>query len=901
MPVIISKNAAGQSEIEADIPRIVAGYREKSDMARQTRGDLNKQGWDLYHGRQDWSHKQKYQSKEFLPDLPIAIEQFAGVIERALTDFGDWFEIEPVMGGYDDMVQQLLLDPITLAKLLAHCLARLWMPGNQADTAYGFPTMIADATKLGIIEAIVTLKVYGVDAEEPRFRLERAVTEEVRDLGNGYELVYPVLTQVVGRAVARTFRLAIEPVPWEDFFPDPSGLNIYDIHEVTRGIHELRENPDYDPEALDLLEAQRLQSAEAEQEKRRRSGQDDAGLDDLLKVRVRECWGDIVDPRTGRILERNVLVTTVDDTTLLRPPTPNPFWHGKRPFVKSPLIRVPLSVVHKALLDHAGPMAKLMNEVMNLMIDGGMSATWGVRQIRPDMMESPEEVSDGVPQGYTAVLKPNAPHDAKFLERVDSGEMPEYTVNVFNRIERSFQMGMMVPDLKMGQLPPRQVKACVPMYSEALTREGWRKYHELSIGQEILALDPATGELKWTPILALYKHEAAETVQYKNSQWEVVCTPNHKWVAQQYDYHKRELKPERTLKPIAEYNNGAVIQTTPTLPAPDGSGVTFTELPDLLQRENLPELVLQMTSAQRAAFIMGMMAGEGFKRDEEVEHPQMVFTQKDGPVFDAFRLACFLEGIRTSATTNTYTDGRNGQTYTKRHAMLFYHSGVWVQSLKRSDAGVQPVWCPQTQYKTWVMRQGDTITITGNTEVVESMAAVGSLFETIVARLEDSLIAPTLELAWQVIWQHLGDFTAPELVQVLGPRRAILLARMTPAERFVRMAQAVKFKVKGLRAVMGQAREYMKHVSFLQLLFQNPALAAAFDREYSVVKLLKQVMKSVQIDPAALEKDEGVGPELNPVLLAGGQGSPAALPEGGEIEQAMAPANPTGERGVQTP
>ena len=648
MVEILSKGDEGRTESEILIQRIVAAYRDKSERARRTRADLNKTNWDLYHGRQDWTHKTKYQSKEFLPDLPIAVEQISGVIERALGDFTDWFEIMPVTGGYDDPIQQLLLDPASLSKLLTHVLSRLWIPGNHPETAYNFPTLIADAVKLGILEAVITLKVYGVDAEEPRFRLERAVVGEGQTVHPaGYVITYPVMRDVVQQTVSKTFRLCIEAIPLEDFFPDPSGLDLYDIHEVTRSIFELKANGDYDPDVLDLLESKMLQNAEADHERRRRSGEDQT-TEDWGLVRVRECWGDIIDKQSGEILEQNVLVTTVGDTYLLRPPTPNPFWHGKRPFVKAPLLRVPFSTVHKALLDHAGPMAKLMNEVMNLMIDGGLASVWGTRQIRPDLMEHPEEVSDGVPQAYTAVLKPHVPDGAKFIERVDEGgQVPQYAFEVFHRIERSFQSGLATPDLAMAQLPPRQVKA---------------------------------------------------------------------------------------------------------------------------------------------------------------------------------------------------------------------------------------------------------------TEIVEVMNARGGLFEAIIARLEDALITPTLELAWQVVWQHLGDFATPELVQILDPRRALILQRMSPAERFVRMAQSVKFRVSGLRAILGRARDYQKLVAFMQTLGVNPAMAAAFDQRYSITKLLAQLMKAISIDPTALEKAPGAGPEMPMQLLAGNAGTPSNRgQEGGEIEAAMAETNPEGERGVQTP
>lgn len=647
MPEIIVKGDGGRSQSEVDIARIVDGYRQRSERARRSRIALNKENWDLYHGRQDWSHKQKHQSKEFLPDLPMAVEQIAGVIEKALSDQSDWFDVEPLPGFADDAIQKALLDAVTLRKLLAYCLSRLYTRGNYPETGHNFALLMADAIKMGLAEAVIVLKVYGILDTQTQYGLEMVPVQREGQTQDGETILYTVETERVRRIPVQRFRLAIDLIPWEDFFPDPSGLNLYDIHEVTRPIHELYTNPSYDPAVIEEIENQARQDAEAAKAKRDRGGEDDFSDESTPTVRVRECWGDLIDPDTGELLAPNVLVTTAG-TRLLRPPQENPLWHGRRPFVKAPLIRVPLSTVHKAILDHAGPMARLMNELTNLMIDGGFAATWGTRQVRPDLMETPEEISDGIPQGYTAVLKPGVPENTKFLERVDEGQVPEFAAVMLARIERSFQVSMATPDLKLGVLPPRQVKA---------------------------------------------------------------------------------------------------------------------------------------------------------------------------------------------------------------------------------------------------------------TEVVEAMQASSGLFESLIAHGENGLVTPTLELGWLTIWQYLDNFTEPELVQILGPDRAAILQSLSPAARFVRLAQSVRFRVTGLRATVGRMQEYQKLMALLQTLGINPAFAAAFDAKYSVQKFFAAVVKSLGIDPTTLEKPPGAPPELNPALL-GGPGGGSAGGTGGpesEIEAGYAAANPGGQRGSQFP
>ena len=44
------------------------------------------------------------------------------------------------------------------------------------------------------------------------------------------------------------------------------------------------------------------------------------------RVKIWECWGNVVDRTTGMIIHENVVWTVADDRFLIRKPTPNPFW-----------------------------------------------------------------------------------------------------------------------------------------------------------------------------------------------------------------------------------------------------------------------------------------------------------------------------------------------------------------------------------------------------------------------------------------------------------------------------------------------------------------------------------------------------------------------------------------------
>lgn len=663
---LLSYNGEGQLGSEQAIADAVAEYRRLSYQSRWTRSSRNKENWDFYHGRQDWSHKMKHQSKDFMPDFPMAIERIGLTFAQPFAETEDWFDATNIGIG------PAAFDPVTTRKLLQFYLNRLYLPGEYTDRARTFAIVMEDAAKMATIEAMATFKVYAKRCQRFAFMLESA--NPLSDVSD-----YSELDITVQQVEVPTLRLAIDLIPWEDFFPDTSGNNLYDIHEKYTTLSSLRDNPDYDEKVVDSLVnsagGTTIGGSMPDFEKRRRSDQDDPGGNRLNGPRIREVWGAIIDLRDGkRLLPPNQLLTLTTDGKFLRPPVNNPFWHGRRPFVKVPLLRVPLSETHKSLADHAVPVARAMNELDNLMLDGAIASVWGTRQFDPNIIENPEEVEDGIPQGYTATLKAGVEPGKKFLEKVAEGEIPQYAIEMQRQKSSQFQTATALPETAQGNLPQRQVKA--------------------------------------------------------------------------------------------------------------------TELQ-------------QVSSAS-----LGFFGGQ----------------------------AAFFE-----------------------------------------NAGVVPV----------------------------------------------------LELSWLTLWQYVDDFLEPEVVQIIGPERALVLQSMPTAERFVMMAQAVRFDVKGLRQLQQSQEMFARLTTFLQSLGVNPALLMAFDSKYDLVPYLDDMMKSMRLDPSRYEKKPGafmLTPEMAGIapadagpLPAGGIGGgsrgtgpggpTSATPTapgtrgtgaaGSEIEGAMTDTNPSGFRGGQ--
>jgi len=123
------------------------------------------------------------------------------------------------------------------------------------------------------------------------------------------------------------------------------------------------------------------------------------------------------------------------------------------------MIRVPFSVWHKALFDHASSLNLALNELYNLMLDGGIGAVWGITQLRANMVDNPEALSGGIPQGMVIKVKDELPAGTKVMESCVTSVVPQEEMAMFGVTTSEFTSAALSNELSMGQLPSRPVKA----------------------------------------------------------------------------------------------------------------------------------------------------------------------------------------------------------------------------------------------------------------------------------------------------------------------------------------------------------------------------------------------------------------------------------------------------------
>lgn len=94
---------------------------------------------------------------------------------------------------------------------------------------------------------------------------------------------------------------------------------------------------------------------------------------------------------------------------------------------------------------------------------------------------------------------------------------------------------------------------CVPLDSEILTRRGFKRYDELTIGEEVLAYDVEQDQCVWTPLQRVVTYENAPLVRLYGKWFEAFCTSEHTWpicyksVSNEKVYEYRKLRETNQL------------------------------------------------------------------------------------------------------------------------------------------------------------------------------------------------------------------------------------------------------------------------------------------------------------------------------------------------------------------
>lgn len=245
---------------------------------------------------------------------------------------------------------------------------------------------------------------------------------------------------------------------------------------------------------------------------------------------------------------------------------------------------------------------------------------------------------------------------------------------------------------------------CVPMDAQALTRKGWVGYDDLKEGDEILGYNAETGLKEWTKVKGKVFYKNSKTFEIKGKSHTYRATADHRWYVNTRSKGNTYVPKVRTTAELCTGDN--IVCNAPFNMEQDQVNSLTSVQPG---KWDVPwvERVVNMSHAERVAFLEGFLIADGYWHQHK-QKPVWRWAQNPGELFEAALTASYLvHGGNISVAFNT-------KDQKVKVATLANRSHIPVQSLTIEEWGVEDVWCPQTELGTWVMRQKDCITITGN-------------------------------------------------------------------------------------------------------------------------------------------------------------------------------------------
>lgn len=417
--------------------RYVLACREEAYEAKRNRMTLNRDNFDMYHLRHDFSHKKDGQSTEILSKQKMGTEQIRSFFQQALVDIGEWWRAVPSDGSDGS---NMPIRPEEIQKLTNYFLKQC-----------NYFSHVGNMVQFAVLGALGISKCHGYLCPKPKFRTKAS------GKGSTYK-------KTVVATEDKTWELQFDIVRQENWYPDPTGSKRYRIEDQYIDLTLLRqyaegEDSYYDKAVVDKLQSWNDGQDLQEYKKAREQGQNTPTRTMRPRVKVTEFWGDIVDEKTGEMLFENCVMTLANDNFVIRKPMPNPLWHQSDPYVAAPLLEVANSEWHTAIMDAATKHNRALIEIFNLTVDSAMMSAHGIKQLRTDLLLDPKQASDGIRPGDTLQVTSACQPGQKVIEAVITGEVSPQTLQIMNIVNQELNASMLSNDLRSGVMPFRQVKA----------------------------------------------------------------------------------------------------------------------------------------------------------------------------------------------------------------------------------------------------------------------------------------------------------------------------------------------------------------------------------------------------------------------------------------------------------
>lgn len=213
---------------------------------------------------------------------------------------------------------------------------------------------------------------------------------------------------------------------------------------------------------------------------------------------------------------------------------------------------------------------------------------------------------------------------------------------------------------------------CVDHETEALTQRGWLSVNEINEDDIILSMDSADGKLKWSKIFEIFRNEKYDDLMHslQGTTINALITPGHKFIT------------EYGLKKIEDIHNENIIL----------NGTAVDPLTELDLSKEYSALLTWSTTLRTNVIDLSIL--------------EMAHTESNIKRNDLVQMIAAMNGISTFINDEKYVEFINEKTFAVTESIADIHyKGT--------------IWCPRTEYGTFMCRRQGITYITGNTYIDE--------------------------------------------------------------------------------------------------------------------------------------------------------------------------------------
>jgi len=335
------------------------------------------------------------------------------------------------------------------------------------------------------------------------------------------------------------------------------------------------------------------------------------------------------------------------------------------------------------------------------------------------------------------------------------------------------------------------VENCVPRDTQILTKDGWKYWYQLKIGDEVFSLNTETRKNEYCKLTAINLYEKKSLIELKTSRFRAVCTPEHKWLIgnNPKKIQKVATKDLKTCHKIVQ----AVKQDVEPSVLGKKLGWLMCDC-DIKYASGMPSTAYISQSKVKQVKILTELFGEPRKvkkvKENWLQNYEWIVHQKDvleilgkfdivtykdlsramakaniedvagcfesvmladgykghfastyKELVDAVQIMCVRLGIATSFITERMQKNSTKPLYTLG---IKSSKNTYVSEISFRNMPPHDVWCPTTENGNWFMRQGSFVTLTSNCETSAWGRALGCLgigIDTSVASAEEMQMA----------------------------------------------------------------------------------------------------------------------------------------------------------------